>query len=132
MGLATSHGCYNGSCGSFNHWRAWVADQIGFALNEYGQGYCGDKPCVPWSLICHPLVPLLNHSDCEGELKWEDCGPLADTLTDIIRKTDPEKIENNPTMGQWSENTKHMVNLTQKFANGCKLAYENKENVIFS
>lgn len=130
MGLSTSHNCYSGSCGSFNQWREWVANQIGFDLKTYGQGYCGDKPFVPWSLICHPFVPLFDHSDCEGQLDWKDCGPIARSLFEIIEK----QVEGNSSVmsGENREYIEYMINLTTSFANGCEKAFLKKENVLFS
>ncbi len=40
---------------------------------------------IAWdSLPPDPLHVLLAHSDCDGEIKWQDCGPLADRLQEIL------------------------------------------------
>jgi hypothetical protein len=41
---------------------------------------------LSWEKYCgeDPLVKLLYHSDCEGSLDAEDCGPIADRLTELL------------------------------------------------
>ncbi len=71
------------SYGGFNAFRARLAESAGMGdLKEY-RGYGGDKD---WPLYDdEPLVPLLNHSDCEGELwGWQITG-LADRILAVSR-----------------------------------------------
>ena len=42
-----------------------------------------------WSQIDSGLVPLLNHSDCDGDLSPEDCARVAPALREAIGKLDP-------------------------------------------
>lgn len=70
------------SYGGFNRFRERLAEAAG--LGELGEyvGYGGDRP---WpSVDDEPLVALLNHSDCEGEIwGWEAEG-LGARLREVI------------------------------------------------
>ncbi len=109
MGLDLSVGgksCGRWSYSGFGEFRKKVASQVGIdlfkmegyhnvdknILNEKGwDAY--DKAIkefdyanqIPWENIDDPIVPLLNHSDCDGTLEPEVCGPLADRLEEIIK-----------------------------------------------
>jgi hypothetical protein len=110
MGLDTSHNAWHGPYSSFNLWRAEICKQaeLGDLKDYYGFG--GDKQ---WDEN-HPLFPLLYHSDCDGEIKWEDCKGIADALNEIL-----------PKITDW------YVGKTINFINGCMSAYEVKENIDF-
>jgi hypothetical protein len=111
MGLDTSHNAWHGSYGSFNSWRTEICKQAGLGnLRDY-YGFGGEKQ---WDEV-HPLFPLLNHSDCDGEIKWEDCKGIADALTEILPKLDDD----------------YFIIKTKAFINGCMEAYNAKENIDF-
>ncbi len=43
--------------------------------------------CLPlsWDYFADdPLVSLLNHSDCDGEIPADECGPLADRMEELM------------------------------------------------
>lgn len=85
MGLSTTHNCWSGSYSSFARWRSAVAMACGIKLNDM-VGFGGG---VEWSTIpSRPLNILLDHSDCDGEIRWEDCGPIADDLESILHLLD--------------------------------------------
>ena len=110
MGLDTSHNAWHGPYSSFNSWRTEICEKAGLGnLRDY-YGFGGEKQ---WDKT-HPLFPLLYHSDCDGEIKWEDCKGIADALNEILTKEDG-----------W------YVGKTTNFIKGCMDAYNAKENIIF-
>jgi hypothetical protein len=78
------------SYGGFAHFRKRVAkDALGIDLAEM-DGFGGDRS---WSEFADDsLTPLLNHSDCDGELwGWEVDG-LADRLRAVVREWDATDV----------------------------------------
>jgi len=69
-----------------------------------------------------PLTALMCHSDCDGYLEAEICGPLADRLEEILPKL-PEG-DGGGHIGCWREKT-------QEFIDGLRLAAELGEKVEF-
>jgi len=70
----------------------------------------------------HPLVPLLNHSDCDGIIASSDCGPLADCLESLL-----DKLPATPAgghIGDWRVKT-------QAFIDGLRRAAAAGEDVDF-
>ena len=84
MGLDTSHECWHGSYGRFNAFREALAvaaklpplrSMAGFEARD--QAEAG----LPWDPYRDdPLVILLDHSDCDGEITAEEATPLARRL----------------------------------------------------
>jgi len=79
------------SYSGFNDFRRRLARDIGFDLNEmmgFSKGFHwqdGYAPGTrPWSEIDDPIVPLLNHSDCEGELSPQECAQVAPRLRELV------------------------------------------------
>lgn len=66
-------------------------------------------------------MPLLDHSDCDGELTPEECKQIADGLDDILSKLTKE---DDDLPYHFRENIK-------KFRDGCLLAYSRNEIVDF-
>ncbi len=81
MGLDTSHDCWHGPYSLFSRWREAIAKAVGIPLMQM-EGYQRDRSIsLSWNLFKdHPLVPLLNHSDCEGSIASADCTKIADAL----------------------------------------------------
>jgi len=78
---------------------------------------------LSWSLFKgHPLVPLLNHSDCEGSIASADCGPLADALESLLPKL--PQGSGGGHIGDWREKT-------QTFIDGLRRAATAGEDVGF-
>lgn len=83
-------------------------------------------PLLPlkWEILKDdPLNILLHHSDCDGEIRWQDCCPIADRLTDLL-----------PLLAQSGDGGGHIGNFvakTQTFIDGLRLAASRKENVDF-
>lgn len=81
MGLRFSRGNAQWSYSGFGCFRTKLAKGIGFDLDDtYGFG--GD---IQWDTINDPLVPLLNHSDCDGSLTAEQCRTVAPRLTELVK-----------------------------------------------
>lgn len=70
-----------------------------------------------------PLHELLSHSDCDGEISWHNCKPIADELTKLLDKL-PDG-GNGGHIVDWKTKTK-------QFIDGLLLAHSKKENLIFS
>lgn len=70
----------------FHEFRRRLANEVGIALEEM-QGF-GD-PQRSWKDFgAEPLLPLLNHSDCEGDLDYKACLLVAPRLREIVARWD--------------------------------------------
>lgn len=119
MGLDTTHNAWHGPYSSFNIFRHDLAKRIGINLDEYaGYSASGTKDLAS---INHPIMELLNHSDCEGELTPEQCKRVADGL-DMIIKAAPIDEANMP----WSTIARAI-----QFRDGCLEAYSKNEILEF-
>ena len=81
MGLDTSHDCWHGAYSAFARWRKRIAAAVGINLDSM-EGFGGSRSWSEWAL--DPIAVLLNHSDCDGEIAHEVCGPLADRLEGLL------------------------------------------------
>jgi hypothetical protein len=91
MGLDTTHDCWHGAYSAFHRWRAKICEVAGYGkLGDY-EGFrddvSGDHGSKPWPKG-DPLVVLLSHSDCDGEIGTKDCAPLADALEQLLPALD--------------------------------------------
>jgi hypothetical protein len=98
MGLTTTHGCWNGTYGTFNLWRQKVARAVGWSVYPMPPGFfTWDIPGVDvfrlssdemngrWGRLPEdPLVVLMAHNDDEGILPVEVLAPLADRLEELL------------------------------------------------
>lgn len=74
---------------------------------------------ISWEIIKpDPLVVLLDHSDCEGDIPAEYCAPLADRLEELL--------PNIPDGGVWN-----WPGLTRRFIDGLRRAAVAGEAVEF-
>lgn len=69
-----------------------------------------------------PLIELLRHSDCDGELPWENCGAIANQLEKLLPKM--PKGDAGGHIGDYRDKT-------QAFIDGLRLAAKQRENVEF-
>lgn len=81
MGLAFRQSNANWSYSGFNAFRCRLAAEIGINLREMA-GF--GPPERPWHKITDGIAPLLNHSDCEGELTPEECKRVAPRLRELV------------------------------------------------
>ena len=127
MGLDTSHDCWSGPYSSFNRWRTIVAQAAGITLEcmeGFGGGWSEDSTpgTIKWeSLPPSPLHLLLNHSDCDGHLRWEDCAAIADALEVLL----PRLPECKPA-GPFTPK-----DLALRWIKGLRAAAKAKENIEF-
>ncbi len=118
MGLDTTHDCWHGPYSSFNKFRYRLAEQIGINLDDYA-GYKGAGK-KDLSTIDHGIMPLLNHSDCDGVLTVAECASIVTGLESILEKL-PEPTE---PLDDFKENI-------EQFIKGCKDAIGKNEIVEF-
>lgn len=135
MGLDTSHDCWHGPYSAFMRWRCEIAKAAGFPPLQLMDGFCKVPKGVPlgvdvpseyiglerylpvsWSYFFgDPLSILLHHSDCDGEIRWQDCRRIANRLSDTL----PGIAD------QWVKGK------TEQFIEGLNNAHDAEENVIF-
>ena len=83
MGLDTTHDCWHGPYSMFMRWRKalhrYTAPNSLHALEEaWESGDYADQS--------EPINVLMGHSDCDGEIPAEMCGPLADALQTVVER----------------------------------------------
>lgn len=119
MGLDTSHDCWHGAYSAFKRFRVKLCEVAGYGDLEQREGFGGSKP---WP-ESDPLVKLLNHSDCDGEIAWQDCTPIADRLASLL-----------PALEVAGDGGGHIGSyhaVTVQFIAGLRLAASQEENVDF-
>ncbi len=149
MGLDTSHGAWHGAYSAFMRWREEVAKLAGLPPLRLMEGfyepldsrnlptlYHGIKTSerehltdidsqlpIRWECLEHdPIHTLLRHSDCDGEIAWGDCGPIADSLERVAKLMPDEDAGGH--IGNWRVKT-------QTFIDGLRAAFNAKENLNF-
>ena len=149
MGLDCSHNCWHGAYSAFMRWRKEIAKVAGLPPLELMEGfyqplnasglptlYFGlgtrkenyldeiDKALpIKWDCLKpSPLHKLLYHSDCDGEIAAEDCGPIADELEKLLPLF--PQGDGGGHIGNWRDKT-------QTFIDGLKLAASKNEAVDF-
>lgn len=89
MGLdfnnSDAHWAYSG----FMRFRSRLAEHEGFSLADM-QGFDGSRP---WDEITTAIKPLLDHSDCDGELTPEECAQVAPRLREILATWNPDEYD---------------------------------------
>jgi len=118
MGLTIHPNVLNVSYSGFHEWRVAIANAIDMPPLKEMDGFSEHRGDIgrKWdSLPYNPLFLLLNHSDCDGELRWEDCDAITDEMEKILPKL-PE---------EWHE-------MTQRFIQGYRRAAGKKTNLIFA
>lgn len=118
MGLDTTHDCWHGPYSSFNRFRFDLAKQIDINLYRY-MGY-NDNGILKLDSIKHDIMPLLNHSDCDGKLTIRECRRIVKGLNSILENLN-ENIE-------FYDIFKEKI---IQFRDGCLNAIGKKEQVYF-
>lgn len=92
MGLDFSHGDAHWSYSGFHRFRCKLARAINIDLEEM-DGFAREPllGCIvegkPWpDTEIDPLIALLNHSDCDGELTPDQCKSIAPRLREIVEQ----------------------------------------------
>ena len=118
MGLTTTHDCWDASYRSFNQFRCDLAEQIGIDLDDY-IGYRGNG-VKDITTINHNLMPLFNHSDCDGHLTIDECFKIANGI-DSVLATFTDSTEQDSLFKE------DMI----RFRDGCLDAFSKNEIVYF-
>lgn len=118
MGLDTSHNCWHGPYSTFNRFRYSLGHQIGINLDEYA-GY-NNNGTKDLSEIEHDLMPLFNHSDCDGELSIEESKRIVKGLNSVLENFNEEM--------QFDFNFKKQI---IQFRDGCMDAISKNEIIDF-
>ncbi len=117
MGLDTTHNAWHGPYSSFMAFRRKIAEKIGINLDEM-EGFATTGEPKKFSEYTHDVIPLLDHSDCDGILTPEECKMIAKGLTEILPLFDDEKDI-------------YYRDRVKEFIAGCELAYSNNEEIEF-
>jgi hypothetical protein len=104
MGLDTSHGCWHGPYSQFMHWREWLnlfvmldrEKESEITQKVRNMGATREALLLAWDEGLYddqsvPINVLMLHSDYDGEIAAEVCGPLADALQDIADRRMPPR-----------------------------------------
>jgi hypothetical protein len=68
----------------FHRFRKRLAEEIGVDLDKMEGFGENEDGAVPWSITDDPIVPLLDHSDCDGELTPDLCAEIAPRLRELV------------------------------------------------
>lgn len=138
MGLDVSHDCWHGPYSAFMRFRMKLSEVAGYGDLLRREGFAGIRPPlelrpvmgegeqapIPWpSPEDDPLVILMCHSDCDGEIAPEWCDRIADCLEQLMpamRRADGVCVRG------WS-----FAEATQAWIDGLRWAAEEKEVVTF-
>ena len=122
MGLDTSHNAWSGAYSSFNEWRMWLAQKVGFVLT--GMKGFGGNGIWDEKMQSADYYTLLTHSDCDGELSPEQCLLTVQFLTSILEK------RGNPKAEDWV--TRQQYDRCERFMMGCQEAIKKQECLEFN
>ncbi len=81
MGLNFRESNAQWSYSGFNNFRRRLATQIGITLDAM-QCFGGT---IPWRTVKDPIVPFLNHSDCEGTMTPEAMKKVAPRIKALVK-----------------------------------------------
>lgn len=139
MGLDTSHDAWHGAYGAFSRFRNEVAQVAGYDVLPvtYPDGSQYATVLIDWGHLprrCYqgdwagqdpedPLLYLVAHSDCDGHLKPEACGRLADRLEELLPEIS-KLPDDGGHIGVWREKTLKLIK-------GLRLAAANNERLEF-
>ncbi len=132
MGLDCSHNAWHGAYSAFMRWREKLAEVAGLPPLEFMEGFYTNTATSPlyfgqltpfwqekleriqaafpikWECLKHdPLHELLYHSDCDGEIASENCGPIADSLERLLPML-PDG-EGGGHIGNWRAKTQQFI-----------------------
>lgn len=135
MGLDTSHGCWHGGYMGFTLWRNTLAEAAGYELGKMKECPWVDVVLIDWGHVTEenlagiwestpedPLLVLIAHSDCDGEIVVRDTGPLADRIEDLIPVIEGD--DGTPRK-DW------LLEKTRRFVEGLRRASAAGESVEF-
>jgi hypothetical protein len=142
MGLDTTHDCWHGPYSAFSRWREALAVAAGYAVwlvceDEKPHAYRRPVVMLDWGHLgtaAHlagdweetpgdPLLVLIVHSDCDGEIRPAQALPLADRIEELSASLPPEEH------GAWPPDWMHSK--SEKFVAGLRKAAAQGEPVRF-
>lgn len=82
MGLDFSHGEASWSYSGFDRFRVKLAQEIGMNFDEMDGLVPNGRS---WDDFDDPVLPLLNHSDCDGDLTVKECKQVAPRLRELVK-----------------------------------------------
>lgn len=82
MGLDFVQSSAHWSYGGFMSFRCRLAEAAGLPPLHKMDGYTDNG--ISWDGYTDAIVPLLHHSDCDGELSPEVCATVAPRLREIV------------------------------------------------
>lgn len=112
MGLDFTHCNAHWSYSGFNTFRTKLAKEIGMDLASM-EGFGGK---TPWTDFEDPILPLLDHSDCDGVLTPDECALVYLRLLELVEN--------------WDKDDWHRTEAIE-LAQGMKNAYEFNEDLVF-
>jgi len=134
MGLDTTHDCWHGAYSAFNRWRNKLAEVAGYSFFTPEDSFF-EAPMIDWGHITHdnlmgkwektpddPLIVLIVHSDCDGEIYPIQALSLITRLKELKDKLPDEDAGGH--IGYWKDKT-------QQFIEGLEAAVKNNEVVGF-
>ncbi|MCK9570870.1 hypothetical protein M0R72_18110 [Candidatus Pacearchaeota archaeon] len=111
------------SYSGFMKYRRKLANEIGLVLNDM-IGFGGDEE---WpDAKDEPLVHLLDHSDCDGELTADQCRELLPRLKEIV---DEWKERTPANMGFAYE--RYDIQQSEELCNMLEYCAEHGESLLF-
>lgn len=134
----TNTEAWYGAYSAFGRWRDTIAAAAGHGVAkvEGAFGIVRDEIQLDWDHITNdnlvgkweatpsdPLVVLIAHSDCDGEIHPEQAGPLADRLEELLPQLPSEPDGGH--IGHWAVKT-------QTFIAALREAAESGQKVLFS
>jgi hypothetical protein len=108
MGLDFSHGYAHWGYSGFMNFRRMLAEQIGINLDDM-KGFGGS---TSFNNFKDDIIPLLDHSDCDGELSIEECKKISLRLRELVSK--------------WNDDDRDKQKAIE-LAEGMEMAIENDE-----
>lgn len=122
MGLDTSHDCWHGPYSSFNDFRTRIAADQG--IDDLRKFY-KDNPTMdakPYedAGVDPRIIPLLNHSDCDGTLSPIECKGISLFLSEYEQRI----------VGTGIDDGLHRDNV-KRFAEGAAKAWVLNQEVEF-
>lgn len=94
MGLDFSHCGATWAYSGFGRFRRKLAAEIGMDLYEM-EGFDGN---IPFSNYQDDILPLLDHSDCDGELSIEECKKVAPRLRQLVSSWEDNDFDKNTAL----------------------------------
>lgn len=84
--------------GGFSRFRQTLAEMEGFNLMDmagFGGWHNPDCKQLSWDTVDTPIKPLLNHSDCDGELTPEECAQVYPRLAELVEQLEDSYDRDN-------------------------------------